>query len=425
MNRRTALSRLTAVTTAGLLATVAPAVAAAPGPAGPPVTDDSAAVLDWNAIAFRTIVVEGGQPPPVAQLYLGLVSTAVYNAVVTVEGGGTATVPQRPARSRASSDVAAVTAAHDVLRHYFPGSTSALAVDYRAFLASRPNGVGTQHGVVAGHDAAAALLDTRDDSELDAPITLPRPLDPPPGMWLPTGSGEMQAPWLAFVTPIVLQAGADLGIDGPDPIDSAAYAVDWEEARTMGAATGSLRTPEQTETGLFFSDHPPRQYQDALRDRAARHELDIVESARMLAAANVAGADALIACWAAKYEVNSWRPVTAIHGADEDENPATVADATWASLRPSPPYPEYPSGHACISGGVAGALEALYGVGGVDTVVRSLVTGTSRHYDSEDAWLDDVVDGRIFLGFHFRDGMDDGRRIGTETAGRVVDAFRR
>ena len=34
--------------------------------------------------------------------------------------------------------------------------------------------------------------------------------------------------------------------------------------------------------------------------------------------------------------------------------------------------------------------------------------------DSEDAWLNDVVDGRIYLGFHFRDGMEDGRQIGAE-----------
>ena len=422
MNRRTVLSRLATVTAVGLLATMAPATAA-PGPVGPPVADDPSAVLDWNAVAFRTVVVEGGQPPPVAQFYLGLVSAAVYNAVVTVEGGGTATVPQRPAQAHASSDVAAVTAAYDVLRHYFPGSAAALAADHRAFLDSRPNGVGKVHGLRVGRDAAAALLDTRDDSELGAPITLPRPADPPPGLWVPTGSGEMQAPWLAFVTPIVLEPGADLGIDGPDPIDSAAYAVDFEEARTMGAATGSLRTPEQTETGLFFTDHPPRQYQDAMRERAARHDLDIVESARMMAAANVAGADALVACWAAKYEANYWRPVTAIHRADEDGNPSTTADPAWVSLRPSPPYPEYPSGHACLSGGVAGALEALYGAGGVDTVVESLVTGTSRHYDSEDAWLNDVVDGRIYLGFHFRDGMEDGRQIGAETVDRVVGAF--
>jgi hypothetical protein len=51
------------------------------------------------------------------------------------------------------------------------------------------------------------------------------------------------------------------------------------------------------------------------------------------------------------------------------------------------------------------------------------VLGATRHYDSENAWLDDVVDARIFLGFHFRDAMDDGRTLGREVADHVVDRW--
>ena len=57
-----------------------------------------------------------------------------------------------------------------------------------------------------------------------------------------------------------------------------------------------------------------------MRDRAVRHEMDIVESARMFAAANASGADAGITCWRAKYESNYWRPLTAIQQADRDGN---------------------------------------------------------------------------------------------------------
>ena len=49
------------------------------------------------------------------------------------------------------------------------------------------------------------------------------------------------------------------------------------------------------------------------------------------------------------------------------------------------------------------------------------VTGATQHYDSADAWLDDVVKARIFLGIHFRDAMDDGRRLGRTVADHVVD----
>ena len=134
--------------------------------------------------------MEGREATPVAQLYLGLVSTAVYNAVVTVEGGGRAH-PAAAAESEAaaSSDVAAATAAHDVLRIFFPASAAALDTDY-ALARRRPRG---------GGDASSGL---------QAPVTTPRRLsiasrdgrrpggadhawpgrrEPHAGMWVPTG----------------------------------------------------------------------------------------------------------------------------------------------------------------------------------------------------------------------------------------------
>ena len=62
----------------------------------------------------------------------------------------------------------------------------------------------------------------------------------------------------------------------------------------------------------------------------------------------------------------------------------------------------------------------------MDLDVRSLtpeVTGTTRHFDDEDEWLDGVVDARIFLGIHFRDAMDDAREVGREVADHVVDCW--
>lgn len=37
--------------------------------------------------------------------------------------------------------------------------------------------------------------------------------------------------------------------------------------------------------------------------------------------------------------------------------------------------------------------------------------------------VDKVVDARIWLGFHFRDGMDDARSIGREVADHVTDRW--
>ncbi|MFD2091429.1 vanadium-dependent haloperoxidase [Blastococcus deserti] len=411
------------VVAALLLSTMSVGVAQ---PAVPRATRDPGVVLSWNSIAFRTISVEGQKPPPVAQLYLALVSTAVYNAVVTIEGGGAPTLRQPPRpHGHASSDVAAATAAHDVLVQYFPASKPAVDSDYNAWLADVPNSVGRAQGLRVGRDAAAALIASRVGDRRDAPITLSRPPAPPPGMWVPTASGEFLAPWLGFTRPVVITSAARFGREGPDVLTSAAYAADVEEVQTMGAATGSRRSAAQTDLALFFSDNPVRQYQDAMRDLATRRALDIVDTARMFGAVNAAGADALIACWREKYTHDYWRPETAIQRADTDGNPATTPDPAWTPLRPSPPYPEYPSGHACVSAGTAHALAELFGR--VDLTIESTVPGlvvTTRHYSSERVWLNDVTNARIWLGIHFRDAMDDGLRIGREVADAVEGRFR-
>ena len=88
-----------------------------------------------------------------------------------------------------------------------------------------------------------------------------------------------------------------------------------------------MRTPEQTENALFWTDNTPVQYQEGVQDLVKRHGLDIVRSARTFAVLNAAGADAAISCWRAKYDFAFWRPITAIALADTDGNPATTADA--------------------------------------------------------------------------------------------------
>ena len=75
----------------------------------------------------------------------------------------------------------------------------------------------------------------------------------------------------------------------------------------------------------------------------------------MLALAHVAGGDAMIACFDAKYHYWFWRPYQAIPAADSDGNPATAADPGWMPLGTTPNFPEYPSAHACHSTAIVNA----------------------------------------------------------------------
>ena len=409
---RTRTAQRQAIVAAALLVLAGTPTAAAGDEAASP-RGDPGVVLSWNALAWRTIGVDGEKPPPVAQLYLGLVSTAVYDAVVTAEA----------ADAPAASDVAAATAARDVLVHWFPASRAALDAEHAAWLGTVPESAERQNGLQVGQDAAAALIAARADDGRDAPITLDRPAEPPVGMWVPTGNGEMVSPWLGFTEPLVVDSPEEFATDGPDPLDSQEYAADFAEVAAMGSATSADRTAEQTDLALFYSDNAVRQYQDALRERAARHPMDLVDTARLFAAVNSAGADAALTCWRVKYDTAFWRPVTAIQQADRDGNDATTADPAWTSLRPAPPYPDNPSGHGCLSSAVAGTLEELFGRGQLDMEIRSAVTNTTRVYDDAEVWLDDVTNARIWLGYHFRDAMDDGREIGTGVADAVADEF--
>ena len=392
-------------------------LAAAPAPArsavsAPPVARDPAVITTWDAIAVRTVIVEGQKPPPVAQLYLGFVSAAVYNAVVTIDGRFAPYTQQPRPHGPASSEAAAAAAAHRLLSHYFPASADQLFADYQASLANVPDGPAKSRGVRVGEDAAAAIVRLRQGDGRDAAITLD--VTPGPGVWRPTppAFAPMLAPWLGFVRPLLLDSPTQLPLAGPDRLTSAAYARDFNEVKADGAAASTTRTPAQTETARFFSDNLVVQYQAGLRDLAARHQLDITEAARLFAILNMTGADALIACWRGKYYIPFWRPSTAIQLADTDHNPATTADPTWTPLVVNPPYPDYPSGHACLTGATSNSLAHLFGARHIDLVLNSAVTGTTRQYRTAQDLDRDTMNARIWLGIHFRTAMTDGNQLG-------------
>lgn len=415
-----------AVVAAATLATapLALAPAQASGAAGGDPADGRVDVVSaWNAVADRTIFTEALLPPPAATLYLGFVHAAVYNAVVTIEGGYEQYVPQPRPDRHASPEAAAVVAAYRVLRHYFPDSADALAADRSASFADIAPGPVRHRGVLVGRAAAAAIIALRADDGRDADIMLD--VDEEPGVWRPTPDGftPMLVPWLGFVDPMVLRRPTQFAPAGPDPITSVRYAQDLREVRDYGALNGSLRDAWQTQTALFYSDNVVRQYQAALREQAASRGLGLVDSARMFALVDVATADAAIGCWRSKYDRAYWRPVTAIREADTDGNPLTEADPSWTSLLPTPPYPDYVSGHACVTGTFSEAIRQLFGDRDLGLSVSSAVTGTTREYARTGALEQQARNARIWLGFHFRRAMLDGSRLGHDVAAYTARHF--
>ncbi|MEU9330915.1 vanadium-dependent haloperoxidase [Streptomyces canus] len=401
-----------AVGCATAMAVVTPTAIVSTAQAAPRAAADPAVITDWNAIAVRTIFTEGQQPPPVAQLYLGFVSTAVYDAVTAIDGRYAPYAKQPRPRPHASSQAAAATAVYTVLSHYFPASAQALSSDYTASLAKIREGANKTHGIQAGKAAAATLVRLRTGDGRGADVTLN--VTPAPGVWRPTppAFAPMLAPWLGFVRPLLLKSPGQIPLTGPDALNSAAYTRDFDEVKAVGVASGGTRSPAQTETARFWNDNVPRQFQTAFRDQAARRHLNIADSARMFALLNATAADAAIACWRGKYDHAYWRPSTAIQLADTDSNPATTPDPAWSPLIANPPYPDYPSGHACLTGAATAGLSHLFGARHIDLTVDSAVTGTIRHYATTDTLNQETKNARVWLGIHFRKATTDGNQLG-------------
>jgi hypothetical protein len=152
-----------------------------------------------------------------------------------------------------------------------------------------------------------------------------------------------------------------------------------------------------------------------------------VDEARLLAMVNLAAADGAIACWNDKYYWNFWRPVAAIREAENDGNPATLADPAWKPLfDPStpttpplvtPPFPDHPSGHGCVSGAVLHTAQDFFGTDKLGfNVYSSRFPGQPRHFDRLSAALKEVIDARVWGGIHFRTADVQGAVMGKKVA---------
>ncbi len=373
-----------------------------------PMTEDSRVVRDWERSSIRTIYTEAATPIPIGVLYLGFTSVAMYEAVTTAH------------RHHASAAAAAAVAAHDVLLEYFPGSAANLDADLAASLADVPDGPAERLGIRLGAVAADVMIKRRaHDGRNDASIVYAR--SPEPGVWQPAPGGAMLAPWLGFVRPLVVRS--PIKVDGPDPIGSAAYAVDYAEVKATGGTTAADRTAYQTETAVFFNSNSAIMVSEALLGHLDRHPLDVRATARMFAVIHGAMTDSVITCFRLKYEVGFWRPVQAVHGAASDSNPATVPDTNWAPLIPNPPYADYVSGHACLT---SPAVETIRRTLGEQTplTLHSYSLGTDRTYPTLSAIEFDAFHARIWGGLHFRDAMEDGYTIGHTAAQRAIKSLR-
>ena len=225
------------------------------------------------------------------------------------------------------------------------------------------------------------------------------------------------APWLAVAKPFALKSPDQFRPAGPPSLTSHKWAEVYNETKDYGALNNSLRTPEQTEIGLFYGvENGTIQYNRIFRNFAAAQGFSLADSARFFAQLYVTQADAFIACFDGKYHFNFWRPATAIQAGDTDGNDNTVADPNWLPLVITPAHPEYPAAHGAVTGSYATFLRLFFGTKHVHITLSSMATNTERTFDNTDDLLTEIINARIYGGMHYRTSVEDGIKVGKRVA---------
>jgi hypothetical protein len=382
-------------------------------------------VTDWNDIGNTAVVTNAKRPAGAAIVDMAYVHAAIYDAVNAIDHRYTsyAVSPAVAPPPSTSKEAAAATAAYKVLLALFPAQETFLNTKYRQYLAAIPDEQPKTDGIALGSEIAVKFLRSRagDGRDADVPLTAWTGI----GNWQPTSPGYAPplTPWMATMRPFLIDGPAQFRAAGPPVLDSEQWAIDYNETKNYGALNNSLRTPEQTEIALFYTEHTGAQYNRIFRQFAQAQNLNVADNARLFAMIYLAGADSLIAGWDSKFYFHFWRPVTAIRNGELDGNPMTLSNMDWTPLAPTPGHPEYPAAHGCLTAAFAEALRTFYGTKKVKITLSSTATNTTRTFDNTDGLIKEIIDARVFGGMHYRTSVKHGAVIGKKVVKWMTKNF--
>jgi membrane-associated phospholipid phosphatase len=310
-------------------------------------------------------------------------------------GLGTAlTNPLSP--SYPSEYAAAAGAASAVLTYLFPDDAQLFAD--KADEAARSRllaGVEYPSDVVAGRELGRAVatlaIDWARRDGSDAQWTGSVPTEP--GHWNGTNPiAPLAGTWKTWV----LSSGSEFRPGPPPAFDSAQETAELNELKAFE------RTPKTNADAFFweYASGGPRNYwfwNEQTNKGLLEYRLDAnpPRAARAYAAASVAGYDAGVACWDAKYTYWAIRPFQ--------------LDPSFKPLFTTPNHPSYPAAHGCFSSAVAAALADLF----------------PRNAQALTALADQAAESRIWAGIHLRSDVRAGQTLGRAVANKVVERAKR
>jgi membrane-associated phospholipid phosphatase len=251
----------------------------------------------------------------------------------------------------ANPNVAMAAAANEVLQRLHPEHVAETAAAFATVLARYPDGTGKTAGRKLGAAVGRAVVEGRQGDGF-ATVRYFQGNDSPE-RWRPTPK-DLATSRTNNSRPFLFDSVRDIPTVPPPRIETPAFADQLARTRSIGGSHSKVRSIQQTADAEFWAHQSgQRGFVNLAVALFASHRPSggVYEEARILSQLTAALADSAILTWSEKGQYSYWRPITAIRAA---------GDPTWEPLIETPPFPEYPSGHAtdCFVG--AGILEAAF-----------------------------------------------------------------
>ena len=375
-------------------------------------------IIDWDEKAIGVLQTGTTPPPPTAFRTMAILHVAMFDAVNSIGPHYQPYKIRLAATPDTSKEAAAAAAAGAVLVKLVPDAAADVQSTLMTYLATLPDGEAKSKGVQLGQEVARRILEIREKDGASAPDAY-RPKTKP-GVYIPTPiTVGSQFP---NVTPFAMTSPSQFRPKPPPSLKSEQWARDYNEIKDLGEKNSTRRTARQNEDARFWLLVGPRSTYPLPRQVAVASNMSVLDSARFMALASMAEADAGIALFDAKYKYEFWRPITAIRNGDIDGNPATERVATWQPIDVTPMHPEYPCAHCITSSAVAAAIEAVLGTEEIPEVALTspFAPAVTHRFTDLHAYTEEVANARIYAGFHYRSSTIIGREMGQKIGEWVV-----
>ena len=383
-------------------------------------------VCEW--MEFSQGITTAAAPPPAAPRTPDhdragtQVALAMFEALNAIDRRYESYLKLPAGPSSASQDVAAATAAYQVLLSHYPSQKSALEDNYAIALAAEPNAAAREAGKAIGEAAAKLALEAGGiDPAIALTPYLPRTQA---GVWTATALPVFEPFSVAF-KPWILPRVDAVRAPPPPALTSEQWARDFDEVKRLGGRASKERTPEQS---LMAKYRITPNMMPTMRLIADARGRSMVANARLFALSAMIADDTGMATADAKLHYNFWRPITAIRNGEIDGNPATAPDPAWEPLIGTPNHPEYPCAHCSYSAAAAELLKAEVGnapPGGVRVASRSIPTSNVQVLPSFDEWVRQVSYSRTLGGVHYRFSNEAGEAMGRKVAALALSNIMR